>query len=536
MNKLMRKIFALLVIICILSGHVIVNAAIVSDNDGSTFVTKFEFDTLKNDFANQIDNYSSSIDGKIDGAISAYLAGVTLAQPPENYWDKLTTSLGGNPMIFKNKFNEIDVTAIFPEVNISIVRDLCAKGEWGITCGRRFFDGSWGNGTTDNTTYDSVWLLGVGGTNAGDYVETYIQRRLTMLRAPDTDHTDTLNQYETDLTEKSINWSEAVAYCSFTNKKDIQASVTNNVAGAGKAFIYHRNANGNLYLKEFASSVYPVMDIDVWRHDYKDFSFNNTTTGQNNYNAWYRNDNGKAITDATINVTATPREAYGAYEEGTKYDGYSTTSGTYISTNIIQLKATDGNDYSLYQYGTDLNNQIYCLRDNARIEKETSTSSYTASGLTWIADYFNNYGKRKQTNNFNNLKLTYTKIKQNIEQLDPSGFVNTYATNVAGETVYLGGGAPILYTQDGDQDLKIKIKFSSNGTSTDTVHYIVSDKQFVKGAVAPGADVYKEDDVQVGTEVEVNLTTKNKQVYWINLYSNTSGKDATISSLTFSVS
>ena len=50
--------------------------AIVSDNDGSAFITKAEFDSLKNDFQSQIDQYNTSIDAKIDGAISAYLAGI----------------------------------------------------------------------------------------------------------------------------------------------------------------------------------------------------------------------------------------------------------------------------------------------------------------------------------------------------------------------------------------------------------------------------------------------------------------------------
>ena len=53
-------------------------AAIVSDNDGSAFVTKAEFESLKENFANQIQTYNESIDSKIDGAIASYLAGITL--------------------------------------------------------------------------------------------------------------------------------------------------------------------------------------------------------------------------------------------------------------------------------------------------------------------------------------------------------------------------------------------------------------------------------------------------------------------------
>ena len=55
-------------------------AAIVSDNDGSAFVTKAEFEAMKKDFADQVTNYNESIDGKIDGAIAAYLAGLKIAK------------------------------------------------------------------------------------------------------------------------------------------------------------------------------------------------------------------------------------------------------------------------------------------------------------------------------------------------------------------------------------------------------------------------------------------------------------------------
>ena len=55
-------------------------AAIVSDNDGSAFVTKSEFEALKKDFADQVDNYNDSINAKIDGAIASYLAGIKVAK------------------------------------------------------------------------------------------------------------------------------------------------------------------------------------------------------------------------------------------------------------------------------------------------------------------------------------------------------------------------------------------------------------------------------------------------------------------------
>ena len=55
-------------------------AAVVGDNDGAAFITKAEFESLKNDFQTQINRYNSSLDNKIDGAIATYLAGVAVAR------------------------------------------------------------------------------------------------------------------------------------------------------------------------------------------------------------------------------------------------------------------------------------------------------------------------------------------------------------------------------------------------------------------------------------------------------------------------
>ena len=66
-------------------------AAVVGDNDGAAFITKAEFESLKNDFQTQINRYNSSLDNKIDGAIANYLSGVRVAKetdlkpPVSNY-------------------------------------------------------------------------------------------------------------------------------------------------------------------------------------------------------------------------------------------------------------------------------------------------------------------------------------------------------------------------------------------------------------------------------------------------------------------
>lgn len=54
------------------------NASIVSENDGSAFITKSEFEQLKSDFNKQINKYEQSVMAKVDGAIASYLAAIKL--------------------------------------------------------------------------------------------------------------------------------------------------------------------------------------------------------------------------------------------------------------------------------------------------------------------------------------------------------------------------------------------------------------------------------------------------------------------------
>lgn len=60
----------------ILAININIFAAAVSDNDGAAFITKAEFDSLKNEFQKQINDNNSNIDRKIENAVSSYIAGL----------------------------------------------------------------------------------------------------------------------------------------------------------------------------------------------------------------------------------------------------------------------------------------------------------------------------------------------------------------------------------------------------------------------------------------------------------------------------
>ena len=94
-----KKISAI-IIIALIVNIMTPYAAIVSDNDGTAFVTKSEFDALKKNFNEQITIYENSIDGKIDGAIAAYLAGMKTGH---NIIEKANIAFLGYPLRIVNK-------------------------------------------------------------------------------------------------------------------------------------------------------------------------------------------------------------------------------------------------------------------------------------------------------------------------------------------------------------------------------------------------------------------------------------------------
>lgn len=104
MNKSTRKIKSAIATFLVVLISIESFGAIVSDNDGSAFITKVEFDSLKNTFQSQLDDYNTKIDAKLDEAISSYLAGVAVKAKRDlvsiinNINDKTTYEKGWFPM------------------------------------------------------------------------------------------------------------------------------------------------------------------------------------------------------------------------------------------------------------------------------------------------------------------------------------------------------------------------------------------------------------------------------------------------------
>lgn len=109
----------MLAIVMILILSIESYAAVVSDNDGSAFVTKAEFEILKKDFGDQIEKYNTSIDSKIDGAIASYLSGIKLQRT-----EILDDLMKGNTISFVKNISLISTSvpnAIMINYNIGVM-------------------------------------------------------------------------------------------------------------------------------------------------------------------------------------------------------------------------------------------------------------------------------------------------------------------------------------------------------------------------------------------------------------------------------
>ena len=114
MNKSTRIVKRLLALLLVVLMSINTLGAVVGDNDGSAFITKAEFDSLKNDFQSQIDQYNTSIDSKIDGAIASYLAGIMVSNISYeniifNDWDTVASV----NYVFENKYQPLQLNCIY---------------------------------------------------------------------------------------------------------------------------------------------------------------------------------------------------------------------------------------------------------------------------------------------------------------------------------------------------------------------------------------------------------------------------------------
>lgn len=153
----MKSIKIKLIIIMIIAfyfSHTMIMASVVSDNDGSAFITKSEFDSLRSTFQSQINQYNTSIDSKIDNAIASYLSGIqtTVSTVLTDYNKKMYDNNAESI-----KFIDYGTSTAYPITNNTIY------GEFALYC-------SMSQTNSASPANKNWWMVRMssGGTFSGD--------------------------------------------------------------------------------------------------------------------------------------------------------------------------------------------------------------------------------------------------------------------------------------------------------------------------------------------------------------------------------
>lgn len=146
MYKNIKKLIVITLVVFSLVENIC--ATSLSNNDGSAFITKAEFDALKSSFQSQIDTYNQGIDSKIDGAIASYLSGIKINTEIKqaNIYNTIGKTL---------KFGNIPIASTNIKYQIFQSASLLGQGDGyddtGVRIKVRYFYGSnnWIGGTSD---------------------------------------------------------------------------------------------------------------------------------------------------------------------------------------------------------------------------------------------------------------------------------------------------------------------------------------------------------------------------------------------------
>ena len=203
-------------------------AAVVSDNDGSAFITKSEFDSLKNDFQSQLDAYNTNIDNKIDNAIAAYLSGVKM---------DTTFVIESNILNFDYPITIIDKRKIIEEVKTSATTSvgndtLWAPGYYFVASAKRD-----GKEPMQEFKWDSVdniktYLNGTANTSTGTFKVTnlLLNPKLSFTTAFQHENLNANAQaYTTVFLDQSSLWTSGASFGMPVTRNNIRANYNLNV-------------------------------------------------------------------------------------------------------------------------------------------------------------------------------------------------------------------------------------------------------------------------------------------------------------------
>ena len=473
----------------------------MSDNDGSAFITKAEFDSLKNNFQSQLDSYNTGIDSKIDFAIASYLNGLTINKDPDNIYTRFVELVGGKPTFIQSidrgteSVNEVSVNATY-YTRLYTANNL------------RFILFS---GTSTN-----FYAMVIAGT---DDIWSWRRANRGMATTQADKLFDDIPWKHYDGVDNSPQWEndgDPENRTTYSSKYYVNSYYNIFSTGSGTKWLYQTIGNKK-YLKYYCPKYYLKNDITYLGNFYKTMYW---------ADSYYLTDNGKEIT-TTLSTNVVTLEPGKLTKDGTKQSTTYAGNNRYIEGKNVLIKITDGNNYlnSFFSFTTDTWIRAY---DEIYTGTEGSTETeYTIPKQQFRDVYYTQSGGQTQTNDIKaqTFKLKLPKLEN--DTLDGNHnlneFFNESATSLTGENVTVVSGIPIAKTNNEDEnDIKIGIKLKS--ASNNQVAVRIADKKFDYGYV--DSDSLKWDslintNLSNYTYANINVTGKKYiYLYVINMTNN----------------
>ena len=285
-------------------------------------------------------------------------------------------------------------------------------------------------------------------------------------------------------------------------------------SGAGKGWRYRNLPNGNKAITTYDTSLYPSMTLSLKYHSYIDKSSSAASSG--------------SYSDTTArSQTLNNNPTIGVTSGGTDHGPSSGSTGGYWQQILSLTDVASPVVFETAQWGDDLSGNLYMVPEKGYTFARNGTMATTLTNgpsISWSDDGFD-HTATAPTND------TYT-MKLNRESLAKTSFENSYLSAVAGETVYVGGGCPIVLLESEDKitvtmDFLAKSKADA-GTLVNgaVINYKISDKQFTAGNFSSGARNIASGTVTTNSSGTAQVTFDTEALpkgtkLWISAYAST---------------
>ena len=486
-------------------------AAAVSDNDGSAFITKAEFDSLKNEFQAQIDAYNQTITSTIDKAISSYLAGIKADPMPVDYFDTYVRGNGGSP-IFYWYLPGVGVKTHQAKVDAFFDKELAYNVFSTIFYSGYFWFQDYGGGNT-NACIDGGLVFNTEPNWAGP-ATNWTNLWMSAATRPKTKIDSNANRFVNfPITTQWVRWSTSTARPTTVRTKTVANNTSLTPSDQPVWTVLTDNGKNSLYLYQTNSCPYLV--VNVHRHVYKNYGTLTTS--------FYQTDGGKTDYDtARTTITANTTTNYGEVTEGTNYTGTSTNIGNYIRQNLQKLETNDGVDYRMAVFPV-ANNNIYYLPTIPTVYLPTSDTTQSIANINWYDMYYRTMlGGQLQTNVLYGADLKYKRPYFDASQANITTFEIPSITSLIGSAVYHGDGFPLLKSLADDTNIKLTIKMKNSLNNTDDVTCLFSNKRLIRNAFDTSANITMTETFACNTATDITIRDiKKNDVIWINPISGT---------------